>query len=204
MKIWNGYEVERAIGHRAYTDSEVVGWVGMKGFGKTEGMKHFLRVREPRVLALDAFDDFEGLKLVADLDTALDDMQRFTRSCRRRVQPPFDADTYGYGAMAMQAILESLRNAVLALDELLMWVRPQTLDAFRKVIVQGRRLGIRTHYAAQLISLIPTEVKSQTTDLVIFHLSRPSDLEYLAKWTSKRIATTAKELEIGQCLHVRL
>lgn len=197
-------EVEQVLKHSIFTDAQCIGWIGTRGEGKTESLITYLGVREPRVLAFDSFGSFTGIRLVDSIETALEDLQRFEVACRRRVQPEFSSDTHAYAEHAFKLIIECLRNCLVVLEELSLWTEPKITRRLRKLIIQGRQIGVRLLLVAQQVSLIPYELQSQMTHIVVFHLHRPADLDALERWVGKRIRKIVNRLDRFECVVVKL
>jgi len=194
------------IPHRTYARAQTVLFVGRRGYGKTWAMRRYLEAREPRVLAFDPFNDFGGLALREDVGEALADLSYYP-TCRVRVTPPVGDDSREYAEVAFGAMIDGehpLRDALLVLDEITLWTRPIPTSTFEKLILQGRRFGIRLAVACQRISLMPGIVLSEATEMLLFRVTRPRDLDVLQEWAGKAIVVKVQSLQVGEALTILL
>ena len=201
-------EANRLIPHKQPDKAQLVVYAGRRGEGKTFGINDFIQTAEPRVLAFDPFEDFDGIIESPTVEEALADMGHWTTACRRRVCPPINDDTHEFADEAFSQIIgESetpLRNALLVLDEITLWSEYRAKRALKTLIFQGRRLGIRMLVASQRLALVPDAMLSEATHMVLFKFVRPRDLDVLANWTDEETAAICSNLSPHQCVYVEL
>ena len=215
--------------HKLPNKSQLILAIGRREYGKTYAINTYLEQGEPRVLAFDPFEDFNGLawpQIAAlgseseeekgDLSEALLDMHYWPKACRRRVKPPIGAASREWAEAAFVACVEGiddtgappLRDALLCLDEITLWSNSRESEALQKLVLQGRRLHIRMLVACQRVSLVPGVLLSECTDMLVFRTSRPRDLDVLEEWGSVHgdgdLADLAPGLEVGECLSISL
>lgn len=168
--------------------------------GKTFALRHFIESREPRVFVLDPFGDFGTIPKRA-LSDALEEMELAGEGvCRRRVVPPIDDDSYEFAERFFAEAVVKLRNCLLILDEMTMWCSPRESRNLRKLILQGRRMGLRMGVAAQRVSLLPGIVLSEATEMMLFRLRRPRDLDVVQEWSTPVVAQAVASLRQGECV----
>lgn len=204
VEILDGADAERLVGHRNFDEPQTILALGKRKQGKTFFMNSYIQVCEPRVLAIVLHDEFTGLQQSASIEDALDDMWANPIACRRRVRPPFGARTRDWANEVFGELLSSLRNSLILLDEIAKWSKPKQSEELEDLILQGRHYGLRMMIGSQILKLVPYDLQSEATDLVIFKTSRSADLDALAEMTDRNIAEKAKRLTRGQCLHVEL
>lgn len=205
----NSVAIVDAIPHRVYSSAQCIVFAGRRGQGKTYAITRYMESREPRLLAFDPFDDFGRIQAadpVDSVDEALADLSYYT-ACRRRVRPPVGEDSRQYAEDAFAAMIDGdhpLRDCLLVLDEMTLWTRPTASSALEKLVLQGRRFGIRMAIACQRISLLPGICLSEATELVVFRTTRPRDLDVLADWGGKELAEKAINLQKGEACGIIL
>lgn len=206
VQVENSRVAADRIPHRVYTSAQCVIFTGRRGMGKTDAIKRYMDTCEPRLLAFDPFDDFDGIGLPDpddSIDEALADLAYYT-ACRRRVRPPVGDDSRAYAEDAFEAMISGnfpLRDCLLVLDEMTLWTRPQASPTLEKLVLQGRRFGIRLAIACQRIALLPGVMLSEATELLVFRTTRPRDLFVLEEWGGRDLAIKAPNLQKGEaCL----
>lgn len=161
---------------------------------------------------LDPFDDFKGVLRRDSVLACLDDLHR-GGPCRRRVVPPldsFDPETgeplgsRDYAEDFFRLAVRYLRNCTIVLDEMSLWTESSESETFQKLVLQGRRWGLKMVIACQRIQLIPGVALSEGTELVVFRLRRPRDLEVIREWGGKDVRDVVPYLTQGQCVVVDL
>jgi len=164
--------------------------------------------REPRVLALDPFGDFKGLTTVDSIAEAgellNEDNSNPDRPCRIALRPSVNDDTLEFAEELFSELLQYARNFLLLADETTLWFNPQGSPRLKKVVLQGRRLGIRIGAACQQIQLVPWVLMSQLTQLAVFNTVRPQDVQVLREWVGKDVAEGASHLKQGEAYLVDL
>lgn len=186
-------------------------FAGKRGQGKTTALKSYVSECEPRVFVLDPFDDFDFVRRRIDLKAALSDMSD-GRPCHRRVVPPLviesddgepiRAGSREYALEFWKQAVHSLRDCLVVLDEMSLWSGSRADSLLLALIMQGRRLGLRLAVACQRIQLVPGDMLSETTEMVLFRVRRPRDLDVLEEWTDESTRNTVRELKVGECLVV--
>ncbi len=199
----------RSLPHRSYSSAQLVLAAGRRGQGKTTLMRGYLERCEPRVLALDPFNDFRAVRRAPDIETALQDLDFGVGNepCRRRLCPPIGDDSQSYADALFTAAIDGdppLRECLLALDEMTLWSESRETVALRTLVLQGRRLGIRMLVACQRISLVPGVLLSECTELVIYRTTRPRDLDVLREWAGRDVSEMASKLTVGECMVLAL
>lgn len=202
----------RQLPHRSFSRAQFVLFAGRRGKGKTVALSAYLESCEPRVLAIDAFNDLLGIRRRLEINDALDDLEANPVACRRRLVPPITIDlenprgtlsTIAYARLVMaELVRRRIRNVLLVLDELTLWTTPQGDNIIQLLALQGRRLNIRIAAAIQRLALTPGVLQSEVTELVCFQQTRPRDLEVLADWTDDETAETVRKLQVGECVVV--
>lgn len=194
-------EALNRLPHKSYDKAQLVLAAGMRGQGKTTLLRGFIETREPRVFALDPFNDFVGIRARLSWEDALDDLEDGT-PCRRRVIPPINTGTRRYAEEFFQAALERLRNCLVLLDEATLWSAPQASETLQALILQGRRMGLRMAVGCQRIALVPGIMLSECTQMALFRMRRPRDIETVAEWTDHTVASDCRTLNVGQCQYI--
>lgn len=160
------------------------------------------------MLALDPFHDFEGLKRCESIDEAIEELNEDgsnpDRPARVALTPPIDDDSEAYADRVFAEVIRFARNFLFVLDESVLWMSPEGSDRLRKIVLQGRRWGIRLAPALQQLQLAPRVVMSQLTQLVVFNTVRPQDVEMLRKWVGDDVAFNARNLGVGEAYLVNL
>lgn len=201
-------EAVSRLPHREYDKAQLILFAGRREQGKTTALRSYIETREPRVFAFDPFGDFGGLRLRVDPFEALGEMSDWhPGALRRRIKPPITEDSRGFATEIFEAMIGDetpLRDSLLVLDEMSLWSGGIETATLRTLILQGRRLGVRIAAACQRISLVPGVMLSEMTQLVLFKMTRPRDLEVVAEWTDKATAEMCEKLQVGQCLVVNL
>jgi hypothetical protein len=200
-------EALASIPHRAYDKAELVIFAGKRGQGKTFAMREHIETREPRVLLLDPFNDFQTIVESPSVEDALDDMAYWKTACRRRVVTPIGEDSHDFAERVFADIVDGpvpLRNSLLVLDEITLHSEFRAKQSLKTLILQGRRLGIKMLVACQRLALIPDVMLSEATELVCFRFSRPRDLFVLETWSDRETAETCRQLTVGRCIVVEL
>lgn len=195
------------IPHRSYDVAETILFGGMRGQGKTYGMRMRIEDREPRILMFDPFNDFRDVQAVSSIDEALWDMSYWPEACRRRIIPPIGDDSMDFAEDVFAKIIEGeyrLRNSVLALDEISLWSRFSASKRLTTLIRQGRRLGIKMLAASQRLADVPATLLSEVTEIVAFRFARPRDLEVLKNWSDEETVALCEGLSVGKCLLLQL
>jgi hypothetical protein len=188
--------------HKDYDRAQLLLFAGRRDNGKTFLLREFIEEREPRVFALDPFEDFHGLRRRVQLGDALDDMAA-GGPCRRRVVPPVHGSR-AWADVFFGLALERLRDCLLVLDEITLWSEARETEQLRALVLQGRRLGIRLAVACQRISLVPGVLLSECTELVLFNLRRPRDLVVVGEWAGPDVAEQVPTLRQGECVLVQM
>ena len=140
-------------------------------------------------------------------DEALYDMAANPRACRRRVIPPIGDDSRDWGEQFFADCVDSphtLRDCLLVLDEITLWSRYRATTTLEKLILQGRRFGLRMAVACQRIALTPDVMLAEMTELVLFRMTRPRDLETVEIWTDRETANACSRLDKGSALVISL
>jgi DNA helicase HerA-like ATPase len=165
-------------------------------------IREYLEQREPRVLALDPFNDFRGLKTFYSGPEALDFM--YDNGPRRaRIAAPMTADSIEWASDFFEDVVARGRNFLLVLDETTLWTDQREGRDLRTLVNQGRRLGIRLLFACQRIGSIPGVVLSQSTELVLFKTApRKRDIDTIREWADEETAEAAVRLKPGECLYL--
>jgi hypothetical protein len=196
--IWQDWSLAHNLPHLTYDHAQLILVAGKRGYGKTTFAREYLKLREPRVLALDPFGDFS--MPCVDEDRAFEDLRH--RAARRSICPPINRTSRDWATDFFERCIDELRDCLLVLDEITLWSQVYTAGSPLEVIVlQGRRLGIRLIVISQKIALVPDVMKTEATDLVLFRTTRPTDLETAAKWTSPQVARRLRDLGMGECIH---
>jgi hypothetical protein len=211
-------EIARVVPHYRYDRGQVVLCVGRRGYGKTTAMKAFIDCCEPRVFGIDMFGDF-NLEPAADIEDAIDRMdvrvkdglfetERYAPA-RVSVRPDNIESTHQFGSEVFQAAIDDLRNCLVVMDEVTLWTTPytgarNTDDPFTKLVLQGRRLGLRIIAGVQRFTLFPQLLQAEISHLVVFRTSAKPDIDRIADWTSDEIAQDARKLDVGECIVVAL
>lgn len=185
----------------------MVVYAGRRGEGKTFGIRHYIETREPRILALDPFEDFDNILESENISDALNDMAHWETACRRRIVPSIGDDSQEFADSVFRQIIEGdppLRDSLLLLDEITLWSEYRARKALKTLIFQGRRLGIRMLVASQRLALVPDAMLSEATHMVLFKFVRPRDLDVLENWTDRETAEICRNLEPHKCLLVEL
>jgi hypothetical protein len=191
----------RRLPHKHYEKAQLTLFVGKRDMGKTYALRSFTETREPRVFALDPFNDFSTIMRRGSLQDAIGDMaERGDKPCRRRVVPPIGDDSYGFAAEFFALAIQHLRDCLIVMDEMTMWSSAQESRDLRKLVLQGRRMRIRMAVAAQRVSLLPGIILSESTEMMIFRLRRPRDLHVVEEWSNPEVAASVRRLEQGQCM----
>jgi hypothetical protein len=204
LRVLTNDEAAELIPHRIPHKAQTIIVAGKAEQGKTYLLRRYLSELEPRVLAFDPYNNFRWIR-EASIDVAFRDLEEFY-AVRRRVVPPFDADTEAWAERIFVRIRkDKVRDLLLELDEISEWVnyRREPSAALKKIALQGRQIGLRTIVASQILSYIPAPFQSMATDLVVFQTTRPADLDVLAKW-SKELAERAPSLQPRQCFYLSL
>lgn len=200
-KYTDSLQAVRRLPHRQYDRAQLTLFCGKRGQGKTFALRHFIETREPRVFLLDPFGDFGVVPRRLTLENALSDMEEAgDKPCRRRVVPPIDDDSYGFAAAFFAEAINRLRNCLVVMDEMTMWSSNTESRDLRKLVLQGRRMGLRMAVAAQRVSLLPGVILSEATEMLFFRLRRPRDLAVVSEWSNPDVAKTVRALEPGQCV----
>jgi len=208
-----------ALPHYSYDRGQLILFAGMRGYGKTTAMRRYLASCEPRVLAVDAFDDFAPMRRVPSMEAGIERMTdlaphrlRFTPELVRGDDGKISVDGTGLSSTAWGEnffgdCFERLRNTLLGLDEISLWSKRnvESTPNLEAVVNQGRRRGLRMVVACQRIQRCPAIILSECTHLVVFHTARPRDLDVLEEWISDGEAVEeARRLEVGECLVLEL
>jgi hypothetical protein len=125
---------------------------------------------------------------------------------RRRISVSWKSDTRSYAAEFFAKVVERVRDCVISLDELQLWTdtHPATMDPnFKRILFQGRKAGLRLLMASQQIQHFGV-ILSEVTNLAIFNMQKPEDLERIRKWTDETCADNVAMLDRGQCALVTL
>lgn len=192
-------EALRLLPHKQYNRAQLLLAAGKREQGKTTLLTRYVESCEPRLLALDYFDDFRTVRRRVEVDDALSDLAE-GGPCRRRLVPPLGA-TRDYAEQLFQKLIrQRVGDLLLVLDELTLASNSRESEALQTLILQGRRLGIRLAAGIQRIALTPDVMKSEVTELVIFRTTRPRDLETVADWTDRETAELSRKLQVGQCV----
>lgn len=205
-QILTNEQIAERLPHRRYDEASCQLWAGKRGQGKTHGMRRYLEAREPRVFALDAFGDFTGLTLASGPETALRDLS-FGTPCRRRIVPPIGNSSRLFADWLFNEMIEGefpLRNCTLVLDEMTLWSKMVASPALEALILQGRRFGLKLVMGCQRISLVPGVCLSEATEMILFRMTRPRDLDVVAEWADDETATIVKKLRPRLCVVVSL
>ena len=195
--------------HKDYERAQLLLFAGKKDQGKTTALKSYIEICEPRVFILDPFDDFATVRQRLDLADALRDMAEGGPG-RRRVVPPLvvedengeivKAGSREYAHRFFKLAIASLRNCLVVLDEMSLWSGNREDAILQAVILQGRRLGLRLAVACQRIQLIPGVMLSEATEMVLFKMRRPRDLEVVKEWAGEDVAAQLPKLKQGECI----
>lgn len=199
-EIQNCKILAQSLPHKIYDRAQLILVAGRRGYGKTTFIKNYVARVEPRVLILDPFDDFKNVPAV-ELDDAFDELDEFP-VCRRRIVPPIDHTSREFANDFFERSINELRDCLLVLDEITLWSSSNAPGALQTLVLQGRRLGIRMIVACQRISLVPGVILSESTDLVMFRMSRPRDIHVASEWSDDETAERLRSLELGMCVHV--
>jgi hypothetical protein len=196
----------RQLPHKSYDKAQLILFSGKRGFGKTTAMREYLRVLEPRVFALDPFNDFPSIQRCFSVQEGFDDLEE-NAACRRRFVPTINNGTRPFGDAFFRRVFDSergLRDCLLCLDEITLWSGSHETESLQKLILQGRRIGIRLLVACQRIQLVPQVMLSEMTHLVIFSTTRPRDLDVIEEWGGRSYSEIAPHLKVGQSLLLSL
>lgn len=212
--------------HRRYNQAQLVAVTGKRGSGKTWLVQHWIQRQEPRILILDPFDkDFPGTRRRLDYQVALQELRQTADEgaergdrfvpLRRRVVPDwgyldpsakFSGNCRDYAERFMEALIaacppgEAPLNILLVLDELSLYVGRQIRGtAFETLVLQGRRMGIRTIVVTQRTNRFPIEMRSEVTEFVAFNASLRQDLEVYEEFG---VPEGAQYLKRGECFYV--
>lgn len=190
--------------HRTPDSAQTLVFVGRRGMGKTWLIGRYLMAREPRVLVLDPFEDFRAIRRRLTVERALEDLAE-GKPCRRRIVPPFGGDTKAWARSFFAACRAELRDCLLVLDEISLYSETKAPDDLEALLLQGRRIGVRTLLASQRLVTVPVEARSACTELVLFQQTGPLDLDQVERWTAtKDAAEAAPKLGPWECLVVTL
>ena len=202
-RILTSDEAVRLLPHKRFDRAQLVLFEGQRGYGKTYALMLYLEEREPRVFVLDPFGDFTGIAQSPSVEAAIADLEANRVAGRRRVVPPITDASVEYAEAFFRMAIERLRNCTIVLDEVTLWTGIQSGRALLTLINQGRRLGIRIVVACQRISLVPGDLLSAVTEMVIFHPPRrPRDRYVLKEWTDEETVEAARTLGVGRCIVV--
>jgi hypothetical protein len=194
-------EALRQIPHLMPGHSQCVVVAGRKEMGKSYLVREWIEEGEPRVLCLDPQGDYPWIRRRLEIDDAVADLAS-GEPCRRRVVCPWQEDTREFGERFFRAIVEDVRDCLIVVDELTMFTdtTPTTMDrSFRKILFEGRKPGLRLVLASQRVVHFG-EILSEVTELCLFKLVRPRDLETVAEWTDEIASQKVAELEPRHCL----
>jgi len=183
--------------------AQLVLFAGKRGQGKTTAISRYIETREPRVFALDPFDDFRGIKRYDSFWEAFRLMGRGEPARRVRYVPDISIDTQEWADAFFRRIRDpklNFRNLLLLLDEISLWSEPHEGKNLKALIMQGRRFGIRICAASQKIAMVPQSVQSEVSHGVFFKMNRPADLETMRKWAGDEAAEAVQHLTPGRCL----
>lgn len=219
-------EIDRVIPHSRYDKGQVILCVGKRGHGKTTAMKRYTERHEPRLFGPDMFHDFfRPDEFVDSLDEAVNrlneregdryslfesDGRNPLLPARVGISPPSMESTHAFGSQMFESLIsDSEGNFLLVMDEITLWTKPGSgagdpEDPFCKIVLQGRRLGIRIIAGVQRLSMFPRLLQAEITQMVIFRTTSPTDVERIANWTSDDIAQRARTLKVGQAILVNL
>jgi hypothetical protein len=175
--------------------------VGKRDQGKTALLRRYVENREPRVLALDPFGDFRGLMRTSSENAAIDLIQ-YATACRRRLVPPIRGSrTWSEKLFDRLGDRGAPADYLLVLDEITLWSQKKETEPLERLVLQGRRLGIRLLVACQKVALVPDVLLSEATQLVVFHVSRPRDIDVLNEWDDG-LGDAARELPPRRCIYI--
>ena len=208
--------VER-LPHRDYGRAQLALFIGRRDKGKTTAMNRYLEQGEPRVLATDPFDDFPSLAwpfylrgeegeeyAKSDADAALEDMAFWETACRRRVKSPTGKGSRAWSQRFFELCLppseHPLRNALLCLDEVTLHTGPIASEELQELVLQGRRYRVRMIAGCQRLGLIPGIFLSEATEMVIFQIVRPRDLDVIEDWGARHGQVKGELREAVACL----
>ena len=202
-------EIASSLPHLQPGQAQLILTVGQRGKGKTDLIKRYispdlLKAEEPRVLALDPFDDLRGLQLVETPEDAIDGLAQYD-VCRRRLRPSIGDDSREYADDLFSMLVEDgVKDYLLVLDEVTLWTARNQGRALQTLVLQGRRLGVRMLVACQQLSLVPGVFLSECTTLVVFSTHRPRDLDVLEEWGGAELREIAARLPPHRAVEVRL
>jgi len=195
--------------HKDYERAQLLLFAGKKDQGKTTALKGYVEICEPRVFVLDPFDDFSAIRQRLELRDALADMA-VDGPMRRRVVPPLviegedgeavKAGSREYAHAFFKLAINSLRDCLIVLDEMSLWSSNREDAVLQALILQGRRLGLRLAVACQRIQLVPGVMLSESTEMILFKMRRPRDLDVVAEWAGDEVAAEVPKLKQGECI----
>ncbi len=204
LRVYTNDEVVELIPHKLPRRAQTIIISGKGEQGKTYTIRKYLSELEPRVLAFDPYNNFPWIRR-ASIPVAFADLES-EYAVRRRIVPPFDADTEAWADRIFDRIRkDKVLDLLLELDEVSEWInyRREPSAAVKKLALQGRQIGLRTILASQILSYIPAPFQSMATDLVIFATTRPADLKVLGQW-SEELAERAPTLKPRECFYLPL
>ena len=203
LKILSPQEAALSLPHRNYHRAQTVFFVGRRDQGKTSALRMYIEHSDPRVFALDPFNDFTGLRARGSFWDALNDMDG-DEPMRRRFVPPDVVDSRAFGRSFFKAVVEHLRECLLVLDELTLWTDENPTTHFEMLILQARKFRLRLAIATQEIQYAPAVCQGQVTEFVLFNVQGPRNLQRVKEWCGEQAAEMCPNLRQGECLVVSL
>jgi hypothetical protein len=196
----------RLLPHRNFEEAQTLVAAGKKGSGKSWLLQNFIERTEPRVLVFDQKAEYESVRFRFDANVALDELAE-GGPVRRRVRPEVATDGREWANKIFRRILdEEIGDFLLVLDELTRWTSNRATELLEQLVTQGRDIGIRTAIGVQQLAMVPGVIQAETTELALFHMSRPRDHETAETWNGselpggKEIETVLRNLKVGECI----
>jgi DNA helicase HerA-like ATPase len=185
---------------------------GRTGSGKSILLKRMTRSSR-RAIVVDPLSEHDELGVIpADMDAFRDFWIRMhTRERWKVVLQPRVLGTKGedpsevlepYLRVAGRSVMHGGPDFILAVDEV-----DRFVDTHRKhrdisiVINYGRHRGVHLIAVARRTQAVPSEMIAQCSDLYVFHMHRPGDIDYLRPHLSPDAADRITSLEVHQCVH---
>lgn len=185
----------------------IVGIFGTTGSGKSTLFKRIVRAAR-RAIVVDPLSEHADLGVCPRTVEEFRDYWRRNRNAERwkivlqpividgRRDPSEVLDPY------LSLIARGGREYILAVDEVDTFVSLHGRHPDISTVVNyGRHWGIHLVAVARRTQAVPAEIIAQCSDLYVFRMTRPGDVDYLEPYVGPDIASRIRTLQTWECIH---
>jgi hypothetical protein len=199
--VMSSQEAQHVIPHARWPDAQLIMVCGMRGMGKTYFMEHYVAAGEPRVFVIAARDEgFPRVRRRLDWRQSLEEMEAGGPLWRKYVIPK-EVPSAEFAEEFFEAALVQLEDCLIVIEEAPHLIENPDIrrSPLERIILQGRNDGVRIMAGAQRLNRLPTAMRSEATEIVMFRAKFPEDLDIYRSWGFDDAREVGPHLGRGQC-----